>query len=326
MSGENFPRPETSSGRNTLREILTAALFSATLFWGLRILPILGVISVSAAAVPLVRAGYRHGLRNALLASVLAAAFAGAIGFALGSRGGALASEPALLLATAGACAVAGALSAKRDFSRVFFGLCLYGCLAVGVPWIAGAPPDVQIRAQFDEQSKVWLESWRQSKADPQTMKALEAAIPQAKEFAVAYAPGLIAAVWVLSAALAFFVGRRSAGAEGLPLQGDFSRLRVPPLAAAVFVLAGAAVAFPGPLRRTGANVLAPVAALYFLAGLSIIAFFARRVFRTRFLRAALYVLASWVPFCAGTAGLGLFDWYFDFRKRAEDRAVGREK
>jgi hypothetical protein len=28
--------------------------------------------------------------------------------------------------------------------------------------------------------------------------------------------------------------------------------------------------------------------------------------------------MASWPPVAAATAGLGLFDWYFDFRKRAE--------
>jgi len=65
---------------------------------------------------------------------------------------------------------------------------------------------------------------------------------------------------------------------------------------------------------------------LYFVAGLSIIAYFARRWFRTGVLRGATYVMASWFPFSAGTAVLGLFDWYFDFRERAEKRAIGRKE
>jgi hypothetical protein len=65
---------------------------------------------------------------------------------------------------------------------------------------------------------------------------------------------------------------------------------------------------------------------LYFLGGLSIIAYFARRWFRTGVLRAAIYGMASWFPFSAGTAVLGLFDWYFDFRKRADRQPIGRNE
>jgi hypothetical protein len=36
--------------------------------------------------------------------------------------------------------------------------------------------------------------------------------------------------------------------------------------------------------------------------------------------------MASWFPFSVGTAVLGLFDWYFDFREKAEKRAIGRKE
>ena len=65
-------------------------------------------------------------------------------------------------------------------------------------------------------------------------------------------------------------------------------------------------------------NALIPLAALYFLAGLSIICHFARKWFRAKILRVGLYGLALYFPINIGVGLLGLFDWYVDFRHRGE--------
>ena len=73
-----------------------------------------------------------------------------------------------------------------------------------------------------------------------------------------------------------------------------------------------------GEARRVAANLLLPLLALYFVAGLSIICHFFRRWFRARILRIGLYALAAYFPINVGVALLGLFDWYVDFRRRGE--------
>jgi len=91
----------------------------------------------------------------------------------------------------------------------------------------------------------------------------------------------------------------------------------VPASGVALFVASGAAFGLlPGEARRIAGNILLPLLALFFVAGLSIICHFLRRWLRTRVLRAGLYALAAYFPINVGVALLGLFDWYVDFRRR----------
>ena len=66
------------------------------------------------------------------------------------------------------------------------------------------------------------------------------------------------------------------------------------------------------------ASLLWPLAALYFVAGLSIICHFARKWFRARILRIGLYALVAYFPLNVAVGLLGIFDWYADFRRRGE--------
>ena len=308
-----------------LAEGAAAAALSAFFFWGLRFLPLVGIVFIPGAALPLVRLGARRGTLAALGASGAAAVLSAAIGFAVTRSAADSAGQAAALLATAGVCGVAGGLARKRAASSVFLGLAIWGAAAGGVLWTVSPGADREIESRFDEMTASSIASLKQSGADADALKTWQASAEVVRRVIVRYAPGLLAALWVGIAAVAFFLGRRLAlrGPDG----GGFSRLRLPPGLAAVFVLAGAAAAlFRGPVRSLAADVLAPVLVLYFLGGLSIIAYFARRWFRTGVLRAATYGMASWFPFSAGTAVLGLFDWYFDFRKRADRQAIGRNE
>ncbi len=309
---------------SALAEGLAAAGLSAFFFWGLRFLPFVGIVFIPGAALPLVRFGTRRGTAAALAAAAGAAALAAAVGFGATRSAAESAGQAAALLATAGACGVAGGLARRRAPSSVFLGLAVWGAAAGGVLWTVSPGADREIESRFDAMTATSTASLKQSGADPENLKAWQASAEMVRGVIVRFAPGLFAALWVGVAAVAFYLGRRLA--LGGPDGGGFSRLRLPPGLAAVFVLAGAAAAvFRGVPRNLAADVLAPVLVLYFLGGLSIITYFARRWFRTAILRAATYGMASWFPFSAGTAVLGLFDWYFDFRKRA-DRAIGRNE
>lgn len=317
--------PEPPPSEHWLGEALAAAFLSATFFWGLRFLLIFAVAFVPAAALPLVRFGYRRGVAAVLAACAGGAAFAAAFAFVLGQKGPDAAAEAAVYLATAGVCGLAGAIAPSRSASAVFLGLCLYGAIGIAVFALAGPPERGQIEKQFDSYSKTWMDSSRQSGTDPETLKSLQAALDSARTISINYAPGLAAMLWILLAAAAFFLGLRL-GRAGGPGE-DFSAFRLPPHLAGLFVVSGAAAAlWRGEGRRLALDVLGPLLVLYFLAGLSIIAFFARRWLRTRFFRVVLYAAAFVFPFSAATAGMGLFDWYFDVRRRAEKKMDGRSE
>ncbi|HKB70505.1 MAG TPA: DUF2232 domain-containing protein [Thermoanaerobaculia bacterium] len=311
---------------SALAEGLAAAGLSAFFFWGLRFLPVVGIVFVPGAALPLVRLGARRGAKSALAAGAGAAALSAAIGFSITRSLPDSAGQALALLATAGACGVAGGLARTRDASRVFLGLAIWGAVLGAGLWSAAPGSDREVQTRFDAMTSASIASLRQSGADPEAMKTWQSTAELVRGVIVRYGPGLIAGLWIAVAAAAFYLGRRFAlrGPEG----GGFSRLRLPPALAGLFVLAGAAAAlFRGDPRRAAVDVLIPVLVLYFLAGLSIIAYFARRWFRTGVLRAAIYVMVWWLPpLWAGTAVLGLFDWYFDLRKRAEKQAIGRNE
>src|SRR5712671_6160869 len=111
------------------REILAAAFLSACFFWGLRFLVLFAVAFIPAAALPLVRLGYRRGVRAVVAASAGGALLAGLFSLLLRQSLANSIVESGIFLATAGACGFAGAVSRTRGASAIFLGLCLYGAL-----------------------------------------------------------------------------------------------------------------------------------------------------------------------------------------------------
>jgi hypothetical protein len=308
-------------------EGLAAAGLSVLFFWGLRLLPLLGAAAIPAAALPLVRFACRRGFKPLLLPVILAAAASGAVAFSLVARGAAGAGpsplteslrEVAVYVGMPVACAVAGAASRRTGPSGAFLGLSLYGAAVIAAIWLGWPDAGREIVSGYDSMAKARMTEARQGGADAETLRAWQAILDSGRVLASRYAPGLLSVFWILLAAPSFFLGRRLAR-----MPESFSDLRLPPLLAMLFVASGATVvAFHTAVRQAAADVLAPLLVLYFLCGLSIITHFARRYLRLRVLRAALYLAVSVAPFSAVTAGLGLFDWYFDFRRRA----VGEEK
>ena len=115
--------------------------------------------------------------------------------------------------------------------------------------------------------------------------------------------------------ALALLRDLRSAGAV-LEARGDRLHVDAPAGLITPEMRVSLARHKPELLAMLAGNLLLPLTALFFAAGLSIICHFLRRWLRTRILRAGLYALAAYFPINVGVALLGLFDWYVDFRRR----------
>jgi hypothetical protein len=310
-------------------EIPLAALGAAAAFSALFVLPVVGVLGLPVAAVPLVRLAHRRGLVTGLLGGALMAAVVLGLGWATGGVGSGLAMALLALGVTLLPTATVGFLRAGVDASRCYLGLCLAGCafLAASYAAAAGAPgPSIasEVAAAFDSLIPAAVESYSRQGADAEAVTRMRLTLESGREFAREFLWGIFGALWVLGGAVAFYGGAAAARPAPTAEAARLEALRVPAQAVALFVASGAAFGLlSGPGRRIAGNLLLPLAALFFVAGLSIICHFLRRWLRTRILRAGLYALAAYFPINVGVALLGLFDWYVDFRRRGGE---GTEK
>jgi hypothetical protein len=317
-AGAGPPQP---AGRWELPAAAAAAAFA---FAAIFLIPFLGALGIPLAAIPLVRLAVRRGLVMGLTGSATAVAIVLGLTWATGGLGDALALGFLAAGVTLLPVGSVGFLRAGVDPSRCYLGLCLAGCsfLAAAVVAAATAPgPSVtaEVAATFDRMIPAAVESYQRSGADAEVLARMRSTLEAAREFARRYLWGVFGALWVIGSAIAFYGGVRAARPDPLAEATHFEALRIPPLAAGLFVATGAAFALlPDAGRRLAGNVLLPLLALFFVAGLSIICHFFRRWFRFRFLRAGLYALAAYFPINLGVALLGLFDWYVDFRRRGE--------
>jgi hypothetical protein len=333
MSGEPVrdvppaPVPEAPGSRY---EIPLAASLSALFFVLFLSLPLAGAAGLPLASVPLVRVAHRRGLPSGLLAAAIACAILFGVALASGSVSGAVALGGLAFAATALPVVFAGRTRRGADPSLAFLGLVASGALLLSgallaLP-LAGQPPmGTEVRAAFNAMIPAALESYRKSGADAATIEKVRGTLILARDFTTRYWVGLIGAGWVLGAAIGFYAGARTARPAPSAEASRFEGLRIPAGVAVLFVAAGAAFALLSDASRTAAgDVLLFLAALYFVAGLSIICHFARRWFRARILRFGLYVLVAYFPMNLGVALLGLFDWYANFRRRGEKGESGK--
>jgi Predicted membrane protein (DUF2232) len=303
-------------------EIPLAGLGAVAAFSIFFALPVAGAIGLPLAAVPLVRLAHRRGLINGLLGCALASALVLGIGWA----GGGLASGFAMAALCAGVTVLptstVGFLRAGVDASRCYLGLCLAGCAFLGAAFAASAGrpgPSIsaEVAAAFDSWIPSFIESYARQGADAEAVARMRLTLESGREFAREFLWGIFGGLWIVGAAIGFYAGAWAARPAPTAEAARFEALHVPAQAAAFFVAAGAVFGLvPGVGRRIAGNLMLPLGALFFVAGLSIICHFLRRWLRTRILRAGLYALAVYFPINVGVALLGLFDWYVDFRRR----------
>jgi hypothetical protein len=319
----NVPEAQATSPPALGRfEIPLAALGAAAAFSALFVVPVIGALGLPIAAVPLVRLAHRRGLLTGLLGCALASAVILGLGWATGGLGSGLAMALLAAGVTLLPTATVGFLRASVDASRCYLGLCLAGCafLAASYAASAGAPgPSIasEVAAAFDSLIPAAVESYSRQGADAEAVARMRLTLESGRDFARTYLWGIFGALWVLGSAVAFYGGAAAARPVATAEAARFEALQVPAQAVALFVASGAASGLlSGPGKRIAGNLLLPLAALFFAAGLSIICHFLRRWLRTRILRAGLYALAAYFPINVGVALLGLFDWYVDFRRR----------
>ena len=322
MEAGPIDRPESRDRPHApALEIAFAAGFSAISFALFLILPLLGAIGLPLAAVPTVRLAHRRGGVAALLASALAGALVGGVAIAAGEPGGW--SRGVIAAGTAALPAVFAAFARRSGMpSRAYLLLCAAGVASLAAVFLGGAaasgrPVGDEIAKEFDRMIPAALESYTRSGMDTETVVRVRATLETAREFSRRYWAGLLGLLWVFSAAISFYAGARAARPAPSAEEGRFEALRVPAAVAPLFVAAGAgSVLLQASARPLAGSVLLPLAALYFVAGLSIICHFARKWFRFWLLRVGLYTLVAYFPMNVGVALLGLFDWYVDFRRR----------
>ena len=310
-------------------EIPLAALGAAAAFSALFVLPVVGALGVPVAAIPLVRLAHRRGLLTGILGCALTAAVVLGLGWATGGPGSGLAMALLAAGVTFLPTASVGFLRAGADASRCYLGICLAGCAFLAASYAAasgGRSPSIasEVAAAFDSLIPAAVESYSRQGADAEAVVRMRQTLETGREFARDYLWGIFGALWVLGGAIAFYGGAASARPAPTAEAARFEALRVPAAAVGLFVASGAAFGLlSGPGKRVAGNLLLPLGALFFAAGLSIICHFLRRWLRTRILRAGLYALAAYFPINVGVALLGLFDWYVDFRRRGGE---GTEK
>lgn len=305
-------------------EIPLAAGLSALFFLAFLIVPLAGSLGVPFAAVPPVRVAHRRGTAAGLLAAGLASAVIVGLGLATGGSRGAVHVGLASALTAGLPVFFVSRLRRAADPSGAYLALAVSGALLLtgilfALPMAGERPVGSELSAAFDGMIPAAVESYRRANMEPEMVARVRTTLVAARDFAARYWAGLLGASWVLASALAFYVGARAARPAPSAEAVRFEGLRVAAPAAALFVSAGAVFAFlEGPARTAAGDLLLALAALYFVAGLSIICHFARKWVRTPVLRAALYALVAYFPMNVGVAILGLFDWYVNFRRRGE--------
>jgi hypothetical protein len=288
------------------------------------LLGLMGTFFLPFVGVPVVRLAHRRGLGSALLGAGVAAALLTGASLFYGS-----ARELAGPIVTMGLLAVlpaffAGLVHGGADPSREYLGLAVSGCVLVAavlmVPPAQGARPVTEeVGTAFDAVIPGIVAQYNEAKVDPETVARTRVILESLRDFSQRYFLGLVSGFWILASAVTFYTGSRSARPAPSAERVRFEALVLPAFLAPVFVAAGALWALgQGMARQTAGDVLIPLAALYFVAGLSIICHFARKWFRVMVLRVALYALMTYPPIGAGVALLGLFDRYAGFRRRGE--------
>jgi len=286
---------------------------------------LLGMFVLPFVGVPVVRIAHRNGIGAGLGAAVLAAALFGTAAWLSAGPGDLVTPLATMALAAVLPAFFAGLVRGGAEPSREHLTLAVSGCLVIAAlllaPQPAGTPPVGEgIEKAFDTMIPGVLASYSKANVDAETMARVKATLESSRDFSKRYWLGLVGAFWVLGSAVTYYTGAAVARPAPSAQRTRFEDFVLPALVAPGFVAAGALWALSGGLlRQMAGDILLPLAALYFVAGLSIICHFARKWFRVRILRAGLYALVAYPPMNVGVALLGLFDWYANFRHRGEE-------
>lgn len=315
-------RSREQSPRLERRAVALAAALSGALAVLCLMLGPLGALGLPFVGVPVARVAHRNGLGAGMAAAALSAALLAAASL-LDGGARSVVSPLVLMGLVAGLPAFfSGLVKSGADPSREYLALAVLGCVVAGAilmlpPALGARSMGDDVAAAFDSMIPGAMASYSRANVDAETAARVRATLEAARDFSRRYWLGLVGAFWVVGSAVTFYAGAHSARPAPSAERARFEALSLPAFAAPVFVAAGAVFALsPATARQAAGDVLIPLVALYFVAGLSIICHFARKWFRVRILRVGLYALVVYFPMNVGVALLGLFDWYANFRRR----------
>ncbi|MBI5638586.1 MAG: DUF2232 domain-containing protein [Nitrospinae bacterium] len=296
---------------------VAAPVLSALLFLSILYVPVLGSLLNPFAPLPIIYYAFTHGT-PAGAAAVLASA--GVIGLLMGPKAGAVyflsyglaglmmatmirngKTFTATVLTTAAASMAATALLAlagQGDLAGLYAAAfsAVKGMMAetIAVYEKAGMPDDqIALLKENSDAIALWV------------VRALPGAMT------VLY----LSAMFMNYAAYAALRSRWSWLPAASPL--ELNRWSPPEKTVFFFIIGGGLMLVPDDAAHAvGMNLLIVTVALYFMGGLCVLRHWFERGRLPRFLRWTIYILISFQPFMiAGTAGLGLFDLWLDFRK-----------
>lgn len=217
------------------------------------------------------------------------------------------------------------AFSRSRSLERAMAGavlmtLLLQGSLLSMHAFELGMAPWTLLGKGIDEAVRASIEVYGAMGMEPQTVARLRSVAPALSRAIAAIVPGTIIAIdlllfwWTLVVHRKGFVllGKQGPGPETLGSWG------IPYPWVWVTIGAGILVLLPGSIfPGIGANLLIVMGTLHFLQGVGVIATFFQKRGVPRFIRGILYALIFFQQFfLLAVAVLGLFDIWFDFRRR----------
>lgn len=261
-----------------------------------------------------------------------------------------------LLLGLLAATATLGAVYAAgvQEPSRLFFvavlagsGLCLAACARRGVPasttLVLAVAPVLLVGAGYlftgglEELSRLLterIEAIRQLESERRVSQSLgisaaefERVLTQAGKMWILLLPSLFALKWILVLAInCWLASVLFQDRDGFPPFAEFSTWRVHAVGAWVAAVALALVATRlSPAVEAGVNLAFPLAIAYTIQGFAVLRFLAIAFEVRPAVQVASLVLAGLAPILVLplVLGIGFFDAWFDFRRRAVHGPLG---
>ena len=261
-----------------------------------------------------------------------------------------------LLLGLLAAAATLGAVYAAgvQEPSRLFFvavlagsGLCLAACARRGVPasttLVLSVAPVLLVAAVYlltgglDELSRLLterIEAIRQLENERRVSQTLgisaaefERVLTEAGKMWILLLPSLFALKWILVLSInCWLASVLFQDRDGFPPFAEFSTWRVHPVAAWIAAVALALVATRlSPAQEAGVNLAFPLAIAYAIQGFAVLRFLAIAYEVRPAVQVASLILVGLAPILVLplVLGIGFFDAWFDFRRRAVQGLFG---
>ncbi len=296
---------------------LTLALAGGTI-------PIVGIFFGLLTPLPLILLSLRHGRTAALLGVLtIGACLSGLLGIGYAWAFYIEFGLPAMVLAEAIRRQWTPEVSVSAGSLAVLLGG-LVGLFMLA--WNAGTPILDLLRYRLDVAVREAMELYSKVGIDPDEIGPLLESSEEIRRVLLTTSPGLFIAAAILSTSANFFLARRGAVPDGVPVGWKpGSAWRVPDQLVWLFIGSAALVLSDLPIaKEIGVNGLLVMMTLYLVQGLAIATFWIRRLRLSPLIRFLGVLLLLFQPLLLLLLALvGLFDIWVVFRRPSLQRPPG---